>query len=471
MISFKGNCSGIIDQTKKYLIEKYIKSLPDYRNSKYSVSVFNLTTKEQTIDINSHQLLRPASVLKIIPCFLSQKLNESYYTDFIYKDDTLNVYSNGDISFLDDSTYPIYPDIHKKELFLNNKTKVIRFYVDNNFPKREECNNHFIEEDKGQYFGAVPSQYNFRGNRVDFHFNIKDNKLIFKYVYPNPFMQNVKAIIKYDITYTPPGTRDLTYIYYKNVNTDSFYILFKGTYPLISKESNLDIVIKGCNPINNFQLITNHFFSNTPSVNSPIIVLDTSITKLKKFYKLNSDSIINSYKTNYIRVFSNDKNKLLNKCLIESNNLIANRLLFDFGKASNMHHLSCPCDLNVSLNNLHDTLAQLGLPRNEFQLFEGSGLSPENKISTYSLSLFLLKKQNPYILTRFYDLENGWQNGRSTKNVFTKSGYMESTRSLAGYFVRKDGKMYSFAIIVNDYKGQAGQSKVVVDNILDILSR
>lgn len=79
---------------------------------------------------------------------------------------------------------------------------------------------------------------------------------------------------------------------------------------------------------------------------------------------------------------------------------------------------------------------------------DGSGLSPQNYVSSRAeVQALLYAKKQPWFQD-FYDGFPTMENGMKMK-----SGTMKNTKSFAGYHTSKDGKKYVFSVIINNYQG------------------
>ncbi|PWT96313.1 MAG: D-alanyl-D-alanine carboxypeptidase/D-alanyl-D-alanine-endopeptidase [Bacteroidetes bacterium] len=90
-----------------------------------------------------------------------------------------------------------------------------------------------------------------------------------------------------------------------------------------------------------------------------------------------------------------------------------------------------------------------GIERSSISIMDGSGLSPQNRITPRALVQIL-----QYAKTRPW--YNGFYNGLPEINgIHMKSGSIEGARSYTGYIKNNNGIEYTFAIIVNNFSGNA----------------
>lgn len=104
-----------------------------------------------------------------------------------------------------------------------------------------------------------------------------------------------------------------------------------------------------------------------------------------------------------------------------------------------------------------------GIEKGAINLMDGSGLSPQNRVTTDALVRVLqFAKGRPWFSSFQYSLPlyNGMK---------MKSGSIGGSRAFAGYHTAKDGTKYSFAIIINNYNGGSGEVVKKIYRVLDVL--
>lgn len=106
---------------------------------------------------------------------------------------------------------------------------------------------------------------------------------------------------------------------------------------------------------------------------------------------------------------------------------------------------------------------KLGIATGELRIMDGSGLSPENRITTNALARILASaKREPWFAGFFESLPvyNGMK---------MKSGTIGGVLGYAGYQTTKDGTPLVFALLVNNYQGTATPMRQRMFRILDTL--
>ncbi len=107
--------------------------------------------------------------------------------------------------------------------------------------------------------------------------------------------------------------------------------------------------------------------------------------------------------------------------------------------------------------------SERGIERSALNIFDGSGLSPQNRVTADALVKVMLYARGKTWFKSFYNalpLING---------IRMKSGSIGGARSFAGYITGRNGNEYTFAILVNNYDGSATEMVSKMYRLLDIL--
>jgi serine-type D-Ala-D-Ala carboxypeptidase/endopeptidase (penicillin-binding protein 4) len=91
-------------------------------------------------------------------------------------------------------------------------------------------------------------------------------------------------------------------------------------------------------------------------------------------------------------------------------------------------------------------------------IYDGSGLSPANRVSTVAMATVLYKAQNRPWFNAFY------ASLPSHNNMVIKSGLIADVLAYTGYH-----NQYCFAVMVNNYSGSEGAMRQRLFNLLDVL--
>ena len=112
---------------------------------------------------------------------------------------------------------------------------------------------------------------------------------------------------------------------------------------------------------------------------------------------------------------------------------------------------------------MRDFWADKGIERHAVNIVDGSGLSPQNRVTAEALVKALLyARQRPWfpVFNRAMPVHNG---------IRMKSGSMGGVRSYAGYVKSGSGREYVFAVIVNNFSGTGASVNRKLWEMLDLL--
>jgi D-alanyl-D-alanine carboxypeptidase/D-alanyl-D-alanine-endopeptidase (penicillin-binding protein 4) len=106
---------------------------------------------------------------------------------------------------------------------------------------------------------------------------------------------------------------------------------------------------------------------------------------------------------------------------------------------------------------------QKGIDENELNISDGSGLSPQNRVTTHAQVEILkyAKKQSwfPYYYNAFPEYNN----------MKMKSGTIKNVKAFCGYHKAANGKEYIFSFLVNNYNGTSSGVVNKMYKVLDLL--
>jgi serine-type D-Ala-D-Ala carboxypeptidase/endopeptidase (penicillin-binding protein 4) len=96
-------------------------------------------------------------------------------------------------------------------------------------------------------------------------------------------------------------------------------------------------------------------------------------------------------------------------------------------------------------------------------LHDGSGLSPQNRITCQALAQVMQYARSTPFFLRFRD------DLPEINGLKMKDGYINGVRSYTGYCKSKTGSEYTFAFIINNFSGSAAQARIKMWKIIDLL--
>jgi D-alanyl-D-alanine carboxypeptidase/D-alanyl-D-alanine-endopeptidase (penicillin-binding protein 4) len=94
---------------------------------------------------------------------------------------------------------------------------------------------------------------------------------------------------------------------------------------------------------------------------------------------------------------------------------------------------------------------------------DGSGLSPQNRVTTNALVTVLQFAKDKSWYNSFYNALPIYN------SMHMKSGTIGGAKAYAGYHTSKAGVQYTFAIIINNYDSEAGSIVPKMFKVLDEL--
>ena len=420
------------------------------RHASVSLLVVDALTGNTIYATGEHRGLAPASTQKIFTSIAAFELlgkQFTYKTPLLYEGQLTNGTLTGNIIIRGsgDPTLGSWRWEHTKDESIFKKistglrNKGIRKVEGKikietpSFPQ-ETIPGGWIWDDIGNYYGAGTSGLNWRENQYDLLLQSGDAvgsavKLLGSkpsYVIKRKFDNQLKAAVK--------GSGDNAYIYFPTGVNSPF--LLQGTIPAGEKSFS----ISGASPdpatdfIQEWQLYFGNSFKNVQGKphsvkNVPVLVLESPPFDSMNYWFMKKS--INLYGEAFVKSLA-----LQNKKEASTSNGV--RVLKDFWSGA-------------------------GIPESALQVMDGSGLSPQNRLTTRALVTALLyARDRPWFASFYHSLP-------VINQLRMKSGSISGARSYAGYHTRNNGASYIFAFIVNNYTG--GSSKVVrkMWEVLDLM--
>jgi len=110
-----------------------------------------------------------------------------------------------------------------------------------------------------------------------------------------------------------------------------------------------------------------------------------------------------------------------------------------------------------------DFWKQKGLDENELNIYDGSGLSPLNRVTTHAqVEILKYAKQRPWFPYFFNALPE-------YNNMKMKSGSISDVKGFCGYHTSGDGTQYIFSFLINNYSGSSSALVNKMYKVLDVL--
>jgi serine-type D-Ala-D-Ala carboxypeptidase/endopeptidase (penicillin-binding protein 4) len=430
-----------------------------------SIVVIETQTGKTVWQKNADIGLAPASTQKIFTSIAAFDLlgkdfrykTQVYYSG-ILNNGTLNgnvyVLGSGDPTLGSERWQPKYDEVVLKKIVAALQQKGIKtingeIICGNNNFSEQGIPNGWIWEDIGNYYGAGAYSLNWRENQYDI-FASSSTQLNEKATLEAYSKGHFTAQLINELKTEKLGSGDNAYIYFSV--DEQAHPLLKGTIPVQSK--GLKITGAYSNPSRIFVSMLGGFLSygniqlDTPPVanlvsSAPVIEYRVPVVKndqlLLTIQSVPLDSI------NYF--FLKKSINLFGEAFIKT-------LAYEkqgYGSTEN----------GVAL--LKDFWQQHGIEKSALQISDGSGLSPQNRVTANSLVKALQYAKTCAWFTSFYHALPEY-NGMKIK-----SGSIGGVRAYAGYHKATNGKEYTLAMMVNNYDGSAPAVVKKMFAVLDVL--
>ncbi len=300
----------------------------------------------------------------------------------------------------------------------------------------------WIWEDIANYYGAGAACINWRENQFDIQLRSgnKTGELVSIAGY-KPASLNFP--LKNECRVAAKGSGDNAYIYFGLNGAPGF---LRGTIP--AGEQNF--VISGAvpDPVRFFQEQGNAFLRRNgladttrklPGQDNPPFSPDSQYLPLMTYLSPPLDSI------NYW--FLKKSINLYGEALVKT---IAFQKL---GLGST----------DEGINLIRNFWAERGIAKAALKIIDGSGLSPQNRVTAQALvSVLRFARQRPWFASFYEALPE--MNGLKMKD-----GYISGVRSYAGYAKSKTGLQYTYCFMVNNFDGSPGTVREKMWKVLDLL--
>jgi len=447
-------CLLILVQLPAQDISKKLKAAADLfekdsqmRHAIYSLYVVEAKTGKIVFDKNSKIGLPPASCLKLITSGAAFELlgsNFRYRTDLALQGKTENgenviIMGDGDPTF---GSWRF--EKTKADSILNRWVKIIRnrgihhineLKISTPGWTDESTPDGWILQDIGNYYGAGAEGINWRENQYD---------LVLK--------SGNKVGDKVEIVRTKPELRDLR-LYSKVIAAE------RGTGDnaniYLSKSDPVGRV-RGTIPVgeNNFTIsgsIPNPGFQFLSELEKELGIGSANFSLNYPDSKTETPIVIDS-------IFSPSLDSINYWFLRRSINLYGEALIKTIA-----HKKTGVASTEKGVELVKDFWSMQGIDKAAINIIDGSGLSPQNRVTTNALVKVLqYAKTRPWYNSFYLSLPT--YNGMKMK-----SGSIGGARSFAGYHTSRNGKEYIFAIIANNYDGSASEVVSKMYKVLDVL--
>jgi serine-type D-Ala-D-Ala carboxypeptidase/endopeptidase (penicillin-binding protein 4) len=156
-----------------------------------------------------------------------------------------------------------------------------------------------------------------------------------------------------------------------------------------------------------------------------------------------------------------------------SNNFVAEQILKTIGG----EHLGLPGSTQKGLRAFDEYMKQLGYAPGQYSIYDGSGLSRQNRLSPEIIVDILRNVKNdlsiyPEFVTALGvmgvdgNVKSRMRKVASSSKARVKTGTLNFVSALSGFFQSKEGELFAFSILMNDLKCSNRRVKKIQDQII-----
>lgn len=295
----------------------------------------------------------------------------------------------------------------------------------------------WIWQDIGNYYGAGSYPLNWKENQYDLRL-ASGNKINEKVRIVNDSVYPFKIN---ELQSAAKGTGDNAYIYYDRS--------LSGTIPI--NEKSFSISGSSDDPV--ADLLSD--LNNSLAKNSIQCIKDNAIYH-RWLYREDSSQLKNIYF--FYTYFSPALDSVVYWFLQKSINLYGESLIKELAYVKNGFGST---DAGVDI--VKDFWKQKGLDETEIHIIDGSGLSPQNRITTHAQVEVLKYAKSRDWFPYFYDALPEYN------NMKMKSGTINAVKGFTGYQTSKKGEEFIFSFLVNNYNGSPSALVQKMYKVLNIL--
>ncbi len=441
----------------------------EFKGATLSCSFINLSESKNSWTYQSETLLAPASVTKVITtaaALLYLGGDYTYKTAIYYRGKIDNSELIGDIIVVGSGDPTLY-----SEYFLNNTqpdffSKIVEklnalgikklngnIIIDATCFDDEYANNKWPYEDIGNYYGAGASGISYGDNKYE----IMLKKINDSVVEVDKQLSGLDLTIHSEIKLK--GSSDDAYVFSMPLNINSINIY--GSIP--SNKTTYSIFASHPNPPLYFGYTLLSFLKNNgisgiqKIMNEKASMTDSKLLYIHQSPKL-SDIV---YQTNQ------ESDNHYAECLLKTMGLKM------YGKGTTEN----------GLNAMGTIFKKQQIDLNTIKMYDGSGLSPFNAISSGLIvqilkTMYADKKWSTDYFNSFPlagkqgSLKSFGKGTALENNLRAKTGYIEKARAYAGTFKNKKGDTILFSTILNRYLSSPADARKLLEKIcLEIYNR
>jgi D-alanyl-D-alanine carboxypeptidase/D-alanyl-D-alanine-endopeptidase (penicillin-binding protein 4) len=441
---------------------------PSMEGASLSFSLVDANSGEVKFTHNEYLALVPASVLKLVTSATALEIlggehifaTSLYYSGRLDKnsgmlDGDIIISGGGDPTLGSERFAEHYGDLLDKWATSIKESGIRsingRVVADDGYFDYDPIPGEWLWEDIGNYYGAGVYGLSIFDNTYKIHFKTSYEGSV-------PVMTSISregSGIELENRLTAKGSVDLGYIFATPYSSSGW---ISGTIPA----NRTDFVLKGA--ITDPPLLAARMLEERlEAIN---INVANGATTARISGKFDSGHYMSINET-----VSPPLKEIIYVLNHESINLYAETLVKEMAKYRGLEGTR-----TNGIKVIENYLAEKEIWNDNTRLIDGSGLSPQNKISALALTSLLVKMKGSRSGEEFVrSLPSPGEEG-TIKNIFLdqifrdnlriKSGSMDGVRSFAGYFTAISGKELAFAIIVNNFSGPSSQLISAIEEVI-----
>jgi len=459
-------------------LDERVRSLSEHQDIAsgiLAISVVDVASGSTIYSHNGNKYITPASIQKLITtAAVLDKLGPSfqYQTNVLlngnqqentFKGDLI-IKGSGDPSFCSPrfgSQYDIVPVL--KQLTTKLKDKGISSISGNVVVDASVFNSNiaarkWLFEDIGNYYGAGAAGFNFLENRyeIDFRSGSTGAQTSINKVLP----EAISIHLHNEVKAGPNGSRDNAYVFGIPHNNHCYV---RGTIP----PNQSSFMVKGAMPdpaLTFAQILKDHL------QNSGISVSGASFSNYDINEACNQGDVLHTYSSPRL-------GDIVYWTNFKSINLFAEALLKSVSPSNSSDKMEDGIEV------IKNWLSNYNVDSDKFKIYDGSGLSPSNKITADQFASFLAnitRSAHFPVLEESLSIaghseKNGYLRNMlagtaAANNLTAKSGYMDEVRSYAGYVTDRSNRKLAYVIAVNGYDCSASEMRQMMEPVMEAIA-
>lgn len=462
--------AGIANSQISKNLSDEILSSPVLQNASYSFTAIDCNTSKKLLSINENLRLAPASNLKVITSGTALNLlgSDFHFETKIFFDGKIDdgilhgdlfIVGGGDPTF-GSTQVAGSPSLEERmnEIHSALRAKGIKTIsggivgVDGIFSE-QATPDYWPWIDIGNYYGASPSGLSINDNL--YHLFFKPSEIIgdsARVLRTEP--QMIDLVFRNNMKTGKKGSGDNGYIYRAPHSNIAF---LQGTIPAGVDEFS----IKGSMP--NPPLFAAQYLKDFLEKNG----IEVNGNCISQAANIENENLLLAMKSPPLKEIVYIINKKSNNHYTEQ---LLNFLGYKFGKIGSSEE---------GIKVINKYLSERDINIGSLELYDGSGLSRTNQISTNIISTFLAKMTREKFFEAYYNSfpvagdtsdAGGFKRfgigSTLAKNARIKSGTINGVRAFSGYVKTKTNRLISFSFIVNNYSSKRSEVDELYKKIL-----